>query len=329
MATIKDVAKYTGLSIATISKYLNGGNVLEENRTAIENAIQLLDYKVNQMARSLKTNRTNTIGILIPLLSSAFFSRIVTAIDEALYSRGYNCFVCGYDFNVETEKQKLSFMLESNVDGIILVPEGLTPADIEEFKPLASHNVPLVLIDRFIKGFQCDTVLTDNMNACYFAVEQLIIARHKRIGIIVGPENVSTSVERTMGYRRVHEDYSLPIDEMLIKEGDYTIESGYRMFLELLDMPQPPTAVFVTNYDMMLGAVTAAHERGINVPTDIDFIGFDNIELSRIINPPFSIVMQPMEKMGQTAAELMLERIGGSYDSYPLLVRHKAELLRP
>ncbi len=326
--TIKDVAQYTGLSIATISKYTNGGNVLAQNRALIEEAIQSLGYKANHAARSLKTNKTRTIGILIPSLSSAFFSRIVAIIDKRLLKSGYNTVVCNYD-NPTLEKAKLEFLVDANVDGIIMVAEGLMSSDFTKFSTINNHDIPLILVDRTIKDLHCDKVLVDNISASYTAVEYLIRRMHKHIGIITGPLDISSAFERMLGYRRVHEDYSLPIDESLIKVGNYDLESGYRLFLEMVGSPNPPTAMYVSNYDMMLGAITAAHERHISLPDQLDFIGHDNIELSRVISPSISIVVQPMDEIGETTADLMLQRLRGDYKSFPLVVRHKAQLFIP
>lgn len=327
MSTIKDVAKYTGLSISTISKYLNGGNVLDENKALIDEAVGKLNYRVNHLARSLKTNKTRTVGILIPSLSSAFFSRIISVIEATLIKGGYDSVICSFNFDPALEMEKLKFLINKNVDGIILIPEGIAAEELNSIPAIREKQIPLILLDRYIGYFECDTVLADNINASYTAVESLITKGHKRVGIIVGPGDVSTAYERTVGYKRVHQDYSLPEEESLIKVGDYSLESGYRLFNELLDMQDPPSAVFVTNYDMMLGAITCANERKIRIPDELAFIGYDNIELSRIINPPINIVVQPMDQIGESAAKVLLKRMKGDYSSFPLMIRHKSRLL--
>ena len=182
-----------------------------------------------------------------------------------------------------------------------------------------------MLIDRSLDQADYDTVVVDNLNAVYMAIELLIGRGHRRIGLIAGPQTISTARERTVGYRRVLEDYRLPVDESLILAGNYDLESGSRLFRALLDMPQPPTAVFVTNYDMTLGAIMAAHERGVALPDDVDFIGYDNVDLCSIVSPKLEIVEQPMDEMGLRAAELLLARLGG--DASPAkLLRLKAKL---
>jgi LacI family transcriptional regulator len=323
-ATIKDVAKYTGLSIATVSKYLNGGNVLEQNRYLIEEAIKVLDFKVNQMARGLKTSRTMTVGILIPSLENIFFTSIVSNVENILLKNRYSTIICDYRGDADLEKKKLDFLVNKMVDGIIMVPHG---GEVEHIRKAAAGNLPVVLIDRILKGIECDVVLADNLNASYDAVEQLIIRGHKRIGIICGPEEIFTTEERLKGYIRVHEDYAMEVDRNLIKHGDYQIESGYNHLLSLLDVQDPPTAVFVTNYEMTLGAIMAVNKKDIPIPEDLSFIGFDNIQLAKVVKPPLSIVVQPIQQIGETAAYVLLKRLKGDNRVFPSIYRLKTELI--
>lgn len=322
--TIKDVAKYTGLSIATVSKYINGGNVLEKNRKLIEEAIQVLDFKVNEMARGLKTNRTMTVGVLIPSLENIFFTSIISNVENILLQHQYSTIVCDYRNDHNLEKDKLKFLVNKMVDGIIMVPLG---GDVEHIRQVVEKNIPVVLIDRVVKNIDCDVVLVDNLNAAYDAVEQLIIRRHKRIGIICGPKDIYTTQERLKGYIRAHEDYAMEIDYSLVKYGDYEIESGYNLLLELVDMNLPPTAVFVTNYEMTLGVIMAINERNIHIPEELSLIGFDNIQMARVIKPSLSIVVQPMKQIGETAAEILLKRMKGDNSDFPSLYRLKTKIL--
>lgn len=323
-ATIKDVAKHTGLSIATISKYINGGNVLENNRTLIDCAIKELDFKVNEIARGLKTNKTMTIGVLIPDLENVFCTSIVSNIENILIQNGYSTIICDYKYNPHLEKEKFNFLLNKLVDGIITMPLGSNSEGVED---AIKRNLPVVLIDRPIKDINCDTVLVDNMNASYDAVEQLIIKGHKRIGIICGPDNIFTAQERLKGYIRVHEDYSMKIDSSLIKKGDYQLESGYNLMNELLECGNPPSAVFVTNYEMTLGSIMAINEKNIKMPEELSFIGFDNLQMARIVKPNLSIVVQPMQQIGETAANILLKRLRGDMSNFPSMFRLKTELM--
>lgn len=323
-ATIKDVAKYAGVSISTVSKYINGGRVREKNRQRIEEAIKALDFKVNELARGLKTNRTMTVGVLIPSLENIFFTSIISYMENILLKNRYSTIVCDYRNDVKLEKIKFEFLMDKMVDGIIMVPH---EEDIQYINKAFEKNIPVVLIDRMIKGIECDVVLTDNLNASYNAVEQLIMRGHRRIGIICGPKDVYTTQERLKGYIRVHEDYSLQIDDRLIKFGNYDVESGYNLLLRLLEEVPPPSAVFVTNYEMTVGAVMAVNEKNICIPHDLSLIGFDNIQLAKVVKPSLSIVTQPIQQIGETAATILLKRMKGDYDKFPSVYRLKTQLL--
>jgi LacI family transcriptional regulator len=324
-ATIKDVAKATGLSIATISKFINGGNVLDENKVLIEKAIIELGFKVNEIARGLKTNKTMTIGVLIPDLKNIFCTTIVSNIENVLIQNGYSTIICDYKQNPDLEKMKFDFLVNKMVDGIITIP--FDGSDAQGIQELLNRNIPVVLIDRAVKGVSCDTVLVDNLNASYDSVEQLIIKGHKRIGIICGPQNIFTAEERLKGYIRVHEDYSMVVDDNLIKKGDYEVESGYSLLNELLDSDNPPTAIFVTNYEMTLGAIMALNERNIKMPDELSFIGFDNLQMAKIVKPTLSIVVQPMQQIGETAANTLIKRLKGDMSNFPAMFRLKTELM--
>ena len=335
MSTIKDVSKYTGLSLATISKYLNGGNVRDENRRSIDEAVRALGYRVNRNARSLKTNRTMTIGVVMPTLSVPFFGSVISALDQTMRGAGYTSFVCSYDFDRDLELEKLRVLSNNNVDGIVLAAQYVSAEELNEIRNARGVEMPIVLVDRTIPNFVCDSIVIDNLNATYGAVEQLINAGHRNIGIIVGPLDISTANERMVGYRRALKDYGIiPGGEKtadgepgsMIQFGKYDFESGYRLFNHFMDMEQPPTALCVTNYDMTLGAATAAHERNIVLGKDIGFVGFDAVDLCRIVTPPLSIVEQPAELMGQKAGEVLLKRLAGEPLPFPQVIRLKSHL---
>ena len=322
--TIKDVARDTGLSIATISKYLNGGNVLEDNKASIKSVIEKLGYKVNTMARGLKTNKTMTVGVLIPDLKNIFCTTIISNLENILMQSGYSTIVCDYNQCKDTESEKLNFLVGKQVDGIILLPSGSTLLGLDG---LIDRGIPVVLIDRAMEELHCDTILVDNLPASYNAVELLITRGHRRIGIICGPRDVFTARERLLGYVRVHGDYAMCVDETLVKTGDYDVDSGYSLLNDLLNLADPPTAVFVTNYEMTLGAVMAANERNIRFPDDISFIGFDNMQMARIVKPRLAIVMQPVEQIGEVAANILLRRLKGDMGNFPAMVRLKTSLV--
>lgn len=305
-ATIKDIAKRTGLGLATISSYLNGGNVREKNRIKIEEAIEELHFEVNEVARGLKTNRTKTIGILIPELNNIFFAEIITAAEDILRSHGYATMICDCRSDVKREEEAAEFLLHRRVDGMILMPTG---AEKKVFKKFARAGKPVVVIDRKMEGIQCDSVLVDNEGAAEDAVNRLIASGHRKIGMISGPEQVYTSFERQKGYEKALKQAEISLEESLVVRGDYTIAGGARAMRKLLEQNTDMTAVFISNYEMMVGAVMEINDSGIKVPEQLSVIGYDNEDFARASVPKLSIVTQPTREIGETAAELMLEKL--------------------
>lgn len=298
--------------------------MLEKNRDAISKAIRELGFHVNEIARGLKTSRSMTVGVLIPDLENVFCTSIVAHVENVLQQAGYSSIICDYRQNTALELEKLAFLANKMIDGFIYLPLG----NYEQFvAQLIGKGTPVILIDRPLPGLACDTVLVDNLNAAYNAVEHLIVQGHRRIGIIGGPASIYTAQERLKGYRRVHEDFDLPMDADLVLEGDYGLESGYRLMENFLKRPHPPSAVFITNYEMTLGAIMALNDSPIRVPEEISLIGFDNQQLARIVKPALSIVVQPIQSIGETAASLLLKRLKGDQTGFPIIHRLKTSLI--
>lgn len=308
-ATMKDIAKRTGLGLATISSYFNGGNVREKNRKKIEEAIEELHYEVNEVARNLKTNATKTIGVVIPELNNTFCAEIITGIEDILRNHGYATMICDCRTDKKLEQEAVEFLCRKRVDGLINMPVDAEGGHLKSFQKTGK---PIVLIDRKIQGVACDSVLVDNEQAAADALKLLYEKGHRHIGIIGGPEEISTAQERMKGYCKTMEELNLPVRESLIVHGDYTIQGGVRAMETLVQENPDMTAVFVTNYEMTMGAVIGLNELGIRIPDEISLVGFDNLPFARACNPKLTIVSQPTEKIAEVAAGLMLERLKNS-----------------
>lgn len=298
--------------------------MLSANREAIAHAVDQLGFRVNEIARGLKTNRSMTVGVLIPDLENVFCTSIVAHLENILQQAGYSSIVCDYRADCKLEREKLAFLANKMVDGIIYMPLGDQHDVVDR---LTGGGTPVILIDRPLPGLGCDTVLVDNLNAAYNAVEHLIVHGHRRIGIISGPPGIYTAEERLKGYQRVHEDFQLVVEEELVLTGDYSLASGYRLMEAFLQREMPPSAVFVTNYEMTLGAVMALNDSPHRVPDDVSLIGFDNLQLARVVKPALSIVVQPIQQIGETAATLLLKRLKDDRAGYPAIFRLKTELI--
>lgn len=313
MSTIKDIARETGLGLATISKYINGGNVLEKNKIAIDAAIGKYGFTINEFARGLKTSKSHTVGVIIPELSNVFITTIITVIEDILRKNGYGVLICDCRTDEAQEREAVRFLMGKMVDGIINMPVSKSG---NHLLPLTENGVPVVLLDRMIPDFKdnVNAVLVDNVNASASAVKVLCDAGHENIGIILGPQDVFTSQQRLLGYNQILIQNSFQPDSSGIVFSDYTVQGGYESMKRLL-ADKSITAVFATNYEMTLGAIIAINELGMSIPEQISFIGFDNMQLSRVIKPKLTIVTQPLEEIGKNAADIMLSKLSGGTDS--------------
>lgn len=305
-ATIRDIKEQTGLSLATISKYLNGGNVLPENRVLIETAIKELHYEVNEIARGLVTNKTRTVGVLVYRIDSLFNGTLLRYISDALRRRGYGLLICDSDDNEELEAENVRFLLSKKVDGIIVTP---VAKKVDFLNSAKKSGVPIVLLDRKLQDSDLDCVKIDNRAAAFKAVMFLIENNHKRIAAICSDETEYAGFERYKGYADAMEQSGFDIPAEYVKKGKHSIEHGYESMRQLLQLENPPTAVFMSNYEITLGGVMAVNESEFRCPEDISMIGFDNLIMDRVVKPKMYMVVQPMKEMGERAVELLLRRI--------------------
>ncbi len=318
MATIKDVAKMAGVAPSTISKFMNGGNVRPENAEAIRKAVAALDYRADPFARGLRVQRNHSVGVLLPDITAPFFGNVVMALSRAVREKDYHCLISSYGANHGMERDNLKFMLNSGIDGLVYAPEDISA---EEFNELTANcGIPIVQIDRMIQGLQIDSVTVDNADVVYAAVNRLIAKGHSRIAIITGPKSVYTAKERMVGYLRALTDAGILYDENLVISGQSDFATGYHSCDAFMQQSQPPTAVFTTNYDITIGFITAARERGLRIPEDVDVFGFDSVETCSIMKPPLPVVQQPDQRIGEIAAQHLLDRLAG-YTGEPRITR--------
>ena len=319
MATIKDVAKETGLGLATISKYINGGNVREKNKVAIDAAIDRLGFTINGFARGLRTSKSRTIGVIIPELSNVFVTAIITAMEDVLRKNGYGVIICDCRTDEMQEREAVRFLMGKMVDGIVNMPVSRNGSHL---LPLIEAAIPVVLVDRMIPGLELNVnaVLVDNVSASTLATQTLLDAGHKNIGIVLGPQDIFTSQQRLLGYYQVLIQNSLQPDASRVIFSDYTVQGGYESIKHLVS-DKEITAIFVTNYEMTLGAMIAVNELGLKIPSQISLIGFDNMQLSQVINPRLTIITQPLEEIGEKSAEILLASLSdGKNRSAPTIV---------
>ncbi|MCC5464632.1 LacI family DNA-binding transcriptional regulator [Pelosinus baikalensis] len=324
MSTIKDVAKLSQTSVGTVSRYLNGYPIKTVNKEKIEDAIKCLDFSINPIARGLKTNKTYTVGILIPKLANLFSTSVIEGMDQVFDPLGYSILVCDSKNSLEKEKEKLRLFKDKLVDGIILMPVNNTEQHIREIQ---ENGVPIVLIDRLVNNLQCDGVVSDNVNGVYQAVEAIINRGHRRIAIIAGPQNIYPAKERLEGYLRAMKDYNIEVDHNLIYQNELTREGGYQGIASFCAMDEPPTAIFTSNDETTIGAYKSIIERGLLIGEDISLFGYDQTELCQMVRPQISVVIQPLETIGKRSAEILISRMKGDYTGFPIINRLKTEIV--
>lgn len=316
-ATIRDIKEQTGLSLATISKYLNGGNVLPENRIKIEAAIKDLHYSVNEIARGLVTSRTRTVGVVVYSIESLFNGTLIHHIGNALRSAGYGLLICDSMSDAETEAQNIKFLVNKKVDGIIVVPVS-TNADFLE--PAKNAGIPAVLLDRAIFDGDYDCVRIDNRITARKAVDYLVKKGHEKIAIIASGAEY-TGIERFKGYKDALKEAGIEVPKEYVENtGIHSIEYGTEAMERLLKLKDAPTAVFCTNYEITLGAIMHLNDSNKSCPEDISILGFDDLILSHIVKPNLSMVVQPMKEMSEKAVEVLLGHIDSDDGAAPVEV---------
>lgn len=313
-ATIKDIKEKTGLSLATISKYLNGGNVLPENRIKIEVAIKELHYEVNEIARGLVTNKTRTVGILVYSIESPFSGLILHHVGGALRKNGYGMLICDSCNDEETESKNLKYLLSKKVDGIIVIPVAKDAKFLEQAK---NANVPVVLLDRALSDGDFDCVRIDNRAAASKSMKELISRNHKKIAII-SSEREYTGRERHIGFMESMKEAGLKVPDKYQKKGIHSMEFGYSSMKELLNLKDRPTAVFMTNYELTLGAMMAINEAHVKCPEEISLLGFDDQIIFHLLEPQIYMVIQPLKEMGEKSVEILLGRMDEGNEALPM-----------
>jgi LacI family transcriptional regulator len=324
-ATMKDIAAKTGLGLATISKYINGGKVKEKNGIAIAQAIKELDFTVNEIARGLKTSHTKTIGVIIPEFTNIFCMSIVSVIEDILRKNGYGLIVCDCRSDAKIEAETVSFLLKKKVDGIINMP---VTNDGSHLLPAKALSIPIVLIDRQIVNLECDSVLIDNVEAASNAINVFIGNGHTHIAIICGPQDIFTSQQRLFGYHQSLLQNGIMPNEAYIAYGNNTIQSGFEAMKRLVQNKNEITALFVTNYEMTLGVIIALNELGLVIPDDFSVIGFDNQELAMVVQPKLTVISQPIQEIGKEAANLLLGRLTDKENAQPQTINLKTTLIK-
>lgn len=303
MANIKQVARLAEVSVATVSRVLNGVRVNEANYASVMAAIERLDYRPNTFARSLATNRSGGVGVVVNEISSPFYSGIVQGIESVIEERGMHLIVSSTHAEASRERNAVEFLRERRCEALVLVSEALTDAELLE---LAEHEIPLVLVGRHIPQLSDNCVYLDNSRGGYLATRHLIERGHRRIAHVAGNLSIKDARDRLEGYHQALSEAGLQAVPELVVSGNFTEEGGQRATQLLLERGAEFSAIFAANDQMAAGVLLTLREQGIDCPHDVSLVGYDDVLLANYLYPALTTIRQPFAEMGQAAARLAL-----------------------
>lgn len=309
--TIRDIALKLNISISTVSRALRGAlDINPATKKAVLEMADKLNYEPNLIAQSLRSNRTNTIGIIVPDVEVHFFSAIVSGIQEIASEANYNVLFCQSNESYETELANIRTLVSSRVDGLIISLSRETQ-DVSHLLKLQQRNIPVVLYDRVNDDFKTSKVMVNDVDGAYKAVKHLINTGCSKIAFLAGPEKLSISNRRIEGYVKALKEAGMNVDQNLIIHCQSLKDDAVAATEKLLERPNMPDAIFCINDPVAFRAIQVIKTKGLNIPEDISVIGFTNDPISSHIEPSLTTVAQPSRKMGTCAAQLILDELQG------------------
>lgn len=303
-ATIYDVAREAGVSMATVSRVVNGNpNVKPTTRKKVLAAIEQLGYRPNAVARGLASKKTTTVGVVIPDISSIFFSELARGIEDIATMYKYNIILSNSDQNKDKELHLINTMLGKQVDGIVFMGGEITDEHIQQFK---QASIPVVLAATVDKTNQTPSVNIDYEQAAYDAVSYFVDRGHQKIAAVIGPvEDPINGEAKLNGYRRALEEGGLTYNDGYVAVGDYTYDSGKEAVDQLTQLQEPPTAIFAATDEMALGVIHQYQDNKVKIPDEVEVISCENTRLSQMVRPTLSTIVQPLYDIGAVAMRLL------------------------
>ena len=305
--TIEDVAKHAGVSDATVSRVLsNKPHVREVVRSRVLASVAELGYQPSRVARSLRAQRSQTIGLIISDIQNPFFTALVRAVEDVANANEHPIFLCNTDENIEKEKAYIDLMQAEHVAGVLITP---TRESGGSTRKLIDAKIPVVVVDRYVSDVDVDTVVVDNVRGAYMAVQHLIEMGHRRIAAVLGFPRITTGRERMEGYLQALSKNGLAVNLDYIQANTPNQHWGYKLTEKLLSLPEPPTAIFTGNVLLTIGALRAIQDQGLVIPRDIALAAYDETDWASLVVPALTTVEQPTYELGKVAAELLLKRM--------------------
>ncbi|WP_022892521.1 LacI family DNA-binding transcriptional regulator [Agromyces subbeticus] len=327
--TISEVATAAGVGRATAARTLGGyGYVSPELRERVLAAAEEIGYRTNALARSMSTGVTHTLGVIVADIGNPFFAGVVRGISDASRERGFDTIVLSTHEDLGEEIAAMNVLIDKRVDGVIVASAAVERADVAHVTAAIDHSIPVVLVDREVVHLDLDAVVIDNREAARSAVDLLIDAGHTRIGFVWGPssdsrpttrrellaaasKNLWTDAERLRGYLDALDDAGIRFDPDLVMVGDKTELRATDEVARMLALPDRATALFCTETDAMTGSLRAVRAAGLSYPADVSLIGFDDSSWAAVMDPPLTMIEQPMHALGAQAAATLLALIDG------------------
>ncbi|MBP2076090.1 LacI family DNA-binding transcriptional regulator [Oceanobacillus polygoni] len=325
--TIADVAKHANVSKSTVSQYLNQryDYMGEQTKERIEKAIAELKYSPNILARGLKQKSSTTIGVIVANILHVFSTQVIRAIEDFCNEKDFHVIVCNADDDPVKEKRYIDMLRAKQVDGIIAFPTG---ENVELYKGIMEENYPVVFMDRLIPGITINTILLDNEQAAFLAVNEFVKKGHERIGVVSPPltQKVTPRFERMEGYKKALEHHGIEFNPDYILSGE--IEEMHTKLKKMMRLPVPPTAILAINDRTLIEILTYTKEEQVRIPEDLALINVDDVSFASIYNPALTTIAQPAFEMGKKAAEVLFDLIRDKGLSADVKVyRFKPELI--
>lgn len=321
-----DIARRAKVSIGTVSNVLNETvAVRESSKQRVLEAIKALGYQRSQLARGLRCDYTNMIGMIIPDITNPFFPALVRAAEDVAYAHGYRLVLCNSDNDPKKEASYLMELQSYLPAGLLLIPA--VDSELRQQPMRNGRLTPTVCIDRKPEGWKCDTIYAGNESGAYAATLHLIDHGHRRIAVIGGPQHLANARQRLRGFMRALKESDIALPPAYVQTGEFDRTSGLEAGLRLLRPATRPTAIFAANDLMAMGAMLAMRELGLRCPEDVSIVGFDNLDIVELLQPPLTTVKQPVYLLGVTAAERLIDRISGSTGA-PKDIVLETELMR-
>src|SRR5262245_44318790 len=307
--TIAEVATRAGVSTTTVSHTFSGRRpVAPETRARVRRAVEELGYRPNGLARSLRTQRSHTVALIIPDITNPYYPALARGIQNVLADAGYHVLVCNTDREPRYESEYVADVLDRQVDGILLSAFHVVAEDLGE---VFLHDIPLVAFGSRIEHSAVDVVRSDDAAGARDATLHLIERGHRRVGMICGPPGSPPSEARLSGYRDALAEAGLPFLPELVVQGDFTRLGGAAAMQRITALPERPTALFCANDLMAIGAMDTARRVGLALPDDLALVGYDDIEAAAFLTPALTTVLNPARELGTTGGRLLLERMLG------------------